>query len=99
MSPQEQAKIGLRLLMDAIVEYLRAYPEGRTTQQARDDLGLHSPDGRGQWGDNLFWGLHNRLEAEGSIRLDRTTRPSVMFLATATTENAEPTPASAAVAE
>ena len=66
MTPQEQAQAALRQLMDAVLAYLADHPEGVTTREARDALGLQSPDLNDGRGDNLFWGLHNLLEREGT---------------------------------
>lgn len=71
MSPQSDAQEGLRLLKQAIVELLAAYPDGLTNSQVADHLAIRS-DYLGGNKDYLSWSVLGLLLNEGKIeRLGR----------------------------
>jgi hypothetical protein len=88
MTAQEKAQAGLRLLKEAVLDYLKAHQEGASGQgvrtvQVRSELGLESPDRKGQRKGNLFWGLVNLLETAGQVRGETVGRQNLLFLTTA----------------
>lgn len=76
----EKVQIGLKLLQEAILEYLAKRPDGVSSAQIYKDLGFDEVDGRGKRSDKALWGIHNRLIKEKKIRIDRNFTPHRWFL-------------------
>ena len=75
----EKAAEGIRLLKEAILEYLEMHPGTKSTE-VRDELGLHAPNKKGQWGDGILWGIENLLEVDGLIERRKVGGRNVSFL-------------------
>jgi hypothetical protein len=66
MDPQEKARQGLALIKDAIIDVLRAAPNGLTNAQIVNLLGLDS-DYEGKQRNYLSWSVLGVLLGEGKI--------------------------------
>jgi hypothetical protein len=81
MTPKEKAESGLLLLKEATLEYLATRPQGVSSREAREALGLDSADIEGQRKGYLFWGLHLLLENEGKVVKRLIDGHRLLFLA------------------
>jgi hypothetical protein len=79
MTAKEKAAEGIRLLKEAIVEYHQMHP-GRKSTEVRDELGLHAPNKKGDWGDGILWGIENLLEVEGLLERRKVRGRNICFL-------------------
>jgi hypothetical protein len=86
-TPQEKAMEGLRLLQEAVVDYLTGRQPTLTTD-VRNELGLESADRNGKWKDNLFWGLVLLLKRANRVQTEMKGRRTFIFL-TKTEPNAD----------
>lgn len=81
MSTREKAKEGMRLLEEAVFELMRDRP-GITKRETLDELELSSPDEKGEFGDNLLWGIHNLLRAKGLMRIEKVRNRNRFYAVT-----------------
>jgi len=81
MTPQDMAQAGVRMLEEAVVHYVRQYPEGVTSRMIHSEMGVESPNPAGHWKDNLLWGVMSRLRVKGKLRRDQSVRPALYFWA------------------
>jgi hypothetical protein len=79
MSTTEKAKEGVRLLKEAVLEYVAAHP-GATTRDVQEALDLESRNEEGKFKDQLLWGIDNLLRAENKMRFDKTKRPQGRYI-------------------
>ena len=81
MSTKEKAKEGMRLLEEAVFELMRVRP-GITKRETLDELEVSSPDEKGEFGDNLLWGIHNRLRSKGLMRTEKVRNRNHFYAVT-----------------
>jgi hypothetical protein len=63
MTPQEKFECGLRLVKEAVLDYLATHQDGVRGDDIREAFGLK----KGGHNIDLFWGLYNLLEQEGEV--------------------------------
>lgn len=71
MTPREKAQQGVRLLKEAVVDFLEARAEGATAAQMGKALGMMDSDAKGQQKDHVLWGIRNLLRTEGTLETEK----------------------------
>ncbi len=71
MSPKEKAEEGLRLLKEAVCEYLAEHPPRVLATDVRDALRLWSADPKDDHKDSLFRGVIYTLMTDREVDLQK----------------------------
>jgi hypothetical protein len=85
MTPQEKALSGVKMLQEALLDYLSTRKNGVPATQMREDLGLDKDaDPNGQHKGMLMWGVINLLIEDGKVEINRNFTPHRICLVHAT---------------
>lgn len=85
MSAKEKATTGVRLLKEAVLQFVADNP-GSTTKEVQEALDLFSPNEHGDYKDQLLWGIDNLLRAENKIRFKKENNRNRRYCVEATQE-------------
>jgi hypothetical protein len=67
MTPREKAEEGVKLLKQAVQEYLETRRDGATSSEICEELGLLDSNAKGQRKGHLLWGVKNLLIQEDKL--------------------------------
>jgi hypothetical protein len=79
MDSKQKVQDLVRALAEVVINHLRTRPDGVSSRQLREDLGLEESF-RGGRKSYILWGILNLLRTEGKVRIDKTRRPHRILL-------------------